>query len=88
MSMAARCIARSTSSGIVVGPGTAMISRPARTTIALVPSLSPGARAGTLVQCALLGNGGAAASPKAFGAFDRKIKPRLKSLIPRAAPRR
>jgi hypothetical protein len=33
MSTAGRCIARSTSSGIVVGPGTARNSRPARTTM-------------------------------------------------------
>src|SRR3954449_5522592 len=37
MSSAGRCIARSTSSGIVVGPGIARNSRPARTTIVLVP---------------------------------------------------
>src|SRR5882757_4242050 len=37
MSSAGRCIARSTSSGIVVGPGIARNSRPARTVIVLVP---------------------------------------------------
>src|ERR1700682_1966653 len=37
MSSAGRCIARSTSSGMVVGPGIARNSRPARTTIFLVP---------------------------------------------------
>src|ERR1700704_4011609 len=37
MSSAGRCIARSTSSGIVVGPGMARNSRPARTVIVLVP---------------------------------------------------
>src|SRR5258707_7215245 len=35
MSSAGRCIARSTSSGMVVGPGIARNSRPARTTIFL-----------------------------------------------------
>src|SRR5664279_2496031 len=35
MSSAGRCIARSTSSGIVVGPGIARNSRPERTTILL-----------------------------------------------------
>src|SRR4030081_1121833 len=35
MSSAGRCIARSTSSGMVVGPGIARNSRPARTTIVL-----------------------------------------------------
>jgi hypothetical protein len=35
MSSAGRCIARSTSSGTVVGPGIARNSRPARTTIVL-----------------------------------------------------
>src|SRR3977135_2832813 len=37
MSSSGRCIARSTSSGIVVGPGIARNSRPARTVIVLVP---------------------------------------------------
>src|SRR5437660_9644497 len=37
MSSAGRCIARNTSSGIVVGPGIARNSRPARTVIFLVP---------------------------------------------------
>src|SRR6266853_1617942 len=37
MSSAGRCIARSTSSGIVVGPGIARNSRPARTVIVVVP---------------------------------------------------
>src|ERR1700721_2755494 len=37
MSIAGRCIARSTSSGMVVGPGRARNSRPARTVIFLVP---------------------------------------------------
>src|ERR1700730_11978275 len=38
MSTAGRCIARSTSSGTVVGPGMARNSRPARTTIVIFPS--------------------------------------------------
>src|ERR1700732_1376507 len=38
MSSAGRCIARSTSSGMVVGPGIARNSRPARTTIVVIPS--------------------------------------------------
>src|SRR3954447_12323764 len=37
MSIAGRCIARSTSSGIVVGPGMARNSRPARTVIVGFP---------------------------------------------------
>src|ERR1700722_13338167 len=37
MSSAGRCIARSTSSGIVVGPGIARNSRPARTVIFCCP---------------------------------------------------
>src|ERR1700744_5245270 len=37
MSSAGRCIARSTSSGILVGPGSARNSRPARTTIFVIP---------------------------------------------------
>src|ERR1700757_1454929 len=37
MSIAGRCIALSTSSGIVVGPGMARNSRPARTVIAVLP---------------------------------------------------
>src|SRR3954463_9761400 len=37
MSIAGRCIARSTSSGILVGPGMARNSRPARTVIAVGP---------------------------------------------------
>src|ERR1700761_5099224 len=37
MSSAGRCIARSTSSGIVVGPGIARNSRPARTVIFYCP---------------------------------------------------
>src|SRR5664279_1074255 len=37
MSSAGRCIARSTSSGMVVGPGIARNSRPARTTIVALP---------------------------------------------------
>src|SRR5579863_296802 len=37
MSSAGRCIACSTSSGIVVGPGIARNSRPARTTMVAVP---------------------------------------------------
>src|SRR5713226_10326946 len=37
MSSAGRCIARSTSSGMVVGPGIARNSRPARTVIVVLP---------------------------------------------------
>src|ERR1700694_1146683 len=37
MSSAGRCIARSTSSGMVVGPGIARNSRPERTTIVFIP---------------------------------------------------
>src|ERR1700676_960940 len=37
MSSAGRCIARSTSSGMVVGPGIARNSRPARSVIFLIP---------------------------------------------------
>src|SRR5262249_29813365 len=40
MSTAGRCIARNTSSGIVVGPGIARNSRPARTAMNFSPSLS------------------------------------------------
>src|SRR5471032_3167398 len=40
MSIAGRCIARSTSSGTVVGPGIARNSRPARTLICHCPPLS------------------------------------------------
>src|ERR1700724_1024824 len=39
MSNAGRCIARSTSSGMVVGPGIARNSRPARSVIFLIPWL-------------------------------------------------
>src|SRR5438105_513613 len=39
MSTAGRCMARNTSSGIVVGPGIARNSRPARTTISQNPPL-------------------------------------------------
>src|SRR3954467_11513754 len=42
MSSAGRCIARSTSSGMVVGPGIARNSRPARTTIVLFLVDCPG----------------------------------------------
>src|ERR1700738_1720410 len=42
MSSAGRCIARSTSSGMVVGPGIARNSRPARTTIVLFLVDGPG----------------------------------------------
>src|SRR5215203_1626457 len=41
MSTAGRCIARSTSSGIVVGPGIARNSRPARTVICHCPPKFP-----------------------------------------------
>src|SRR5471032_3378193 len=41
MSIAGRCIARSTSSGTVVGPGIARNSRPARTLICHCPPLLP-----------------------------------------------
>src|SRR6185437_1563708 len=40
MSSAGRCIACSTSSGILVGPGRARISRPARTVIVAFPCFS------------------------------------------------
>src|SRR5258707_6499784 len=42
MSSAGRCIARSTSSGMLVGPGIARNSRPARTTIVVVPCSTSG----------------------------------------------
>src|SRR6202171_3816049 len=42
MSSAGRCIARSTSSGMVVGPGIARNSRPARTTIVILPCCCDG----------------------------------------------
>src|SRR5450756_346324 len=45
MSSAGRCIARSTSSGMVVGPGIARNSRPARTAIVVIP-YSVGSREG------------------------------------------
>src|SRR5690606_7641680 len=44
MSMAGRCMARSTSSGIVVGPGIIRNSRPARTLIDRLPEEAGGGR--------------------------------------------
>src|ERR1700722_12878633 len=65
MSIACRCMAHSTSSGRMVGPGTAMISRPDRTDIAVILPIPPCAR----------GLRGARRAPCPFRGFGPKIKP-------------